>query len=282
MQTVECRVAIESLLLFSDNPTAHRAEAQAALEHVRGCPDCRRRAHHLAFALTSDEEDQLTCEQCEDRMSDYLQAEWQGHAHETQWHSIALHLRLCPHCAALYAELTDLAALADDDHAATPPQYPTPDLSFLHSERAGTLQSALVPWSLDKLGRLVITFSTELLQTMRQTLRPPTSALAPVKSQASAQRYQLAIADAVDDLAATITVEPTRNDPQQCNVVVEVQIPSRGGWPHLAGTQVTLTRGEQAQETQMTDAFGKAVFGGIAVDELPRLVVAIAPPTSAR
>ncbi|MCG8351756.1 MAG: hypothetical protein MI924_28650 [Chloroflexales bacterium] len=279
IQMAECRVTVERLLAYSDNPTIHRAEAEAALAHVRRCPSCQRRLGYLALALANAEEDQLTCQQCQDQLPEYLQAELHGQAHDLQWLPIALHLKLCPHCAAVCAELVELAAFADNAHGAEPPHYPGPDLSFLgHEQHTEVVQSAGIPWRLDDLGQVVIAFSTELLQTIRQVIQPPAPALGMRKSaQITPQRYQFALTDAVKDLEITITVEPSRDDPQHCTIVVAVQIPSRGGWPHLAGTQVTLQRGDQEQETQVTDAFGKAVFRGIAVDALPRLVFAIAP-----
>ena len=60
-------------------------------------------------------------------------------------------------------------------------------------------------------------------------------------------------------------------------VIVEVSIPSRGGWPNLADTNVTLKRDDLELETQLTDAFGKAVFEGICTDDLAHLVFEIKP-----
>jgi hypothetical protein len=82
----------------------------------------------------------------------------------------------------------------------------------------------------------------------------------------------------IDDLQATITVEDMRADPAYCTVTVEADIPSRGGWPNLAGTEVMLKRGELELDTQRTDAHGEVVFEGIATDDLAHLVVEITPP----
>lgn len=275
MQTAECRVAIERLLAYSDNPTIHRAAAEAALAHVRGCPYCQRRLGPLALALASDEEDQLTCQQCQDRLPEYLQAELQGQAHDPQWHPIALHLEQCPHCAAVYAELAELATLADGEHGTEPPHYPAPRLSFLGSERAAPSQPANKPWQLDTVGRLVIAFSAELLRALQPPM-PPALAGAGIKSgTASRMLYQFALKEDVEDREITITVEQTQGDPTDCAIIVQVDIPSLGGWPHLAGTEITLSRGAQELEMQTTDAFGKALFSGIAVTDLPQLTFTI-------
>ncbi len=88
---------------------------------------------------------------------------------------------------------------------------------------------------------------------------------------------QLSLKEAVEDLEVTITAEEAREDMAYCTVMVEVDIPSRGGWPNLADTEVTIKRGESEPETALTDAFGKAVFTGIATTELAHLVFEINP-----
>jgi hypothetical protein len=66
-----------------------------------------------------------------------------------------------------------------------------------------------------------------------------------------------------------------RGDPTRCTVIVKVNIPSRGGWPNLAGTEVMLKRGELELDTQTTDAYGEAVFERIATDDLAHLIFEI-------
>ena len=140
-----------------------------------------------------------------------------------------------------------------------------------------------VPWRLDDLGRLVIEFSTELVRVLRSPALQPAYATAGLKSD-RAQRIlcQFSLKEAVEDVEVTITVEENQRDPTNCTIIVEVDIPSRGGWPNLAGTKVTLKRGELELETQLTDAFGKAVFEGVATSALPHLVFEITPPLKTR
>jgi hypothetical protein len=128
------------------------------------------------------------------------------------------------------------------------------------------------PWRLDTLGRLVIQFSTDLLRSLQPPLLQPSY----LKGDAPAA-LNYTLTDQLDDLNVRINVEPSRRDPQQTSVEVEVDIPSRGGWPNLAGNTVTLRRGaEQLPEEQETDAFGKALFEDVSVEELPLLVFEIA------
>ncbi len=83
------------------------------------------------------------------------------------------------------------------------------------------------------------------------------------------------LSDELEDLRVRIEAEPQRDDPQRMAVEVEVDIPSRGGWPHLAGTIVTLRRGEAVLDQQETDPFGKALFDDVPAADLPQLVFEI-------
>jgi len=227
----------------------------------------------LARALSGDEEDQLTCQECEARLPDFLLAEETGAAGEPGWRSIALHLETCPHCSGVYGTLLDLTALAFGERGVEPPSYPAPDLSFLAAE---TSEPGF--WRLDELGHLVIEFSADLLRTLPPP--PSPSAYATVRTKSGQSRgtsFQLSLKGEVDDLNVTITTEKSRKNEAYCNLIVEVDIPSRGGWPNLADTEVTIKRGESEPETNLTDAFGKAVFTGIATDELALLIFEINP-----
>ncbi len=278
MRTTECRLAIEHLLAYMENPEHHRAELSAAIRHIAGCPHCESRIGHLIRALTTGEEDGLTCQECQNLLPDYLQAELEGQVHEDAWRPVALHLDICPHCSAVYAALSDLAKLAYGERGVEPPHYPAPELPFLRAKVSAPPQLLEVPWHLDELGRLIIQLSTELVRTLQLPAYQSVYGTARLKSDKS-QRVlcQLSLREAIEDLEVSITAEEVRDDPTRCIVIVEVNIPSRGGWPNLAGTEVTLKRGEQKLETQQTDAFGKAVFEGIPTEDLAHLVFEIAP-----
>jgi glutaredoxin len=272
MQTAECRVAIEQLLAYLEDPNLHRADAGAAIDHIRECPHCEKRVGYLVRALTTHEEDRLTCQECQDLLPDYLQAEAAGRASQARWHPVALHLETCPHCSATYATLSDLIGLTFEERGEEPPDYPVPDLSFLRPEPAE------IPWRLDELGRLIIEFSADLLRALQPPAYQPAYATFRLKSdQLRRTLCQLSLKEAVRDLEVSITAEEMRGDATQCTIVVEVNIPSRGGWPNLADTEVTVKRGELQLDTQLTDAFGKAVFEGMATDDLARLVFEIKP-----
>jgi hypothetical protein len=278
MRELHCHAAVEQLLAHVGHPEGRRGELDSAISHMQDCPDCERRIGHLFRALNSDEEDGLTCGECEDLLPDYLQAERQGVADAARWHQVAYHLQTCPHCAALYTELSDLIAFGYRERGVEPPTYPDPDLSFLRREESRPSQPPEIPWRWDDLGRLIIEFSTELVRAFQPPAYQPAYARTGLKSDRSSRVLcRIALKETVDDLGVIITAEETKDDPAYCIITVEVDIPSRGGWPHLADTEVTIKRGELKLESQMTDAFGKVVFQGIAADDLGGLVIEINP-----
>jgi hypothetical protein len=269
MQTKACRSAIHDLKAYLTDPGTPDAQVTAAITHVKGCAYCQNRVGHFVRALLMDETDTLTCQQCLDRLPDYLQAKMDGEAGATQWHDVSLHLATCPHCTAEMTTLAELVALADSTQIKTPPRYPKPDLSFLRPKAAS---APAIPWRLDGLGRLLIEFSADLVRAFQ----PPSSQLALVKSTSPKTICNLALKGAVEDLEVTILVEETRNDPAHCTVSVTVNIPSQDGWPNLAGTEVTIKRDNEEIGTQVTDAYGTAVFP-ITTTDLPHLTFIIAP-----
>jgi len=199
-------------------------------------------------------------------------------AQEVKWHSVAFHLEICPHCSEVYAALVDLVGLAYGEQGVEPTRYPIPELPFLRIERGAQPQQIEVDWRLDELGSLVIRFSTELMHALRSPSHQAAYATAGLKSAKSRRILcQLSLKEVVEDLEVTITAEEQRDYPARCTVIAEVNVPSRGGWPNLAGTRVTLRRDKQELDTQWTDAFGKAVFEKIDTDDLPHLVFQIRP-----
>ncbi len=271
----ECWPIIERLAAYLDAPGADRAALDAIISHMNKCPYCESGVGRLIRALAVGEGDQLTCQECQELLPAYIQAEMDGYAHEEQWRPVVLHLEACSHCSEVYAALTDLMRLAYGDTGVEPPHYPSPALPFLQAGENAP-RPPDVNWRLDEWGRLIIRFSAELMRTLQSTAYRPAYAVAGLKS-AEGQRIlcQLSLKEAVEDLEVTITVEEARDAPTNCTIIVTVNIPSRGGWPNLAGTRVTLKRGEEELETQWTDAFGKAVFGSISTDDLQHLMFEI-------
>lgn len=260
---MECHDALEALT----EPDGD--EADEARAHVMTCPACLSQFDQLARAVLSMEADELSCAECRARLPAYHEVEERDTELSAGLSAVAGHLDRCPYCAEEYRALREAMDAWNAGTLPEPEQPPTFDLSFLEAGLDKHFR-----W--DELGRLIIEFSAELVRA----LQPPAPQLgyAGIKSEKSSRTLcELALKEASDDLEVTISAEETRDDPTTCTVVVEVDIPSRGGWPNLAGTEVTLKRSEQELESQATDAFGKAVFEGISTDDLGHLVFEITP-----
>jgi hypothetical protein len=266
MRRKECQAAVERVTAYLANPQAADAELDTALEHIRECPDCSSRIGYLVRALHTDAVDRLNCQVCEQRLPEYAAmtaAERAGRSGR----AIALHLALCPHCAAVYADLADLVALAEGARGQEPPAYPQPDLAFLGPAPIG---------SLDALGRLVIAFSADLLRTLRMPAGPAFAAGGLRSDQPAPSELQpFTLASTAPDLDVSIEVEPVRGDPAHCTITVHAGIPSRGGFPRLRGTLVVLRRGDIGIGRSLTDAHGNVVFKRVPTEDLTQLVFTI-------
>lgn len=282
MHKMDCHTAVEALLAYLDRSGSHvrssrgdREDSVAdAISHITHCPQCERRVGHLIRALVSDKDDLLTCQECEDLLPEYMQAEEMGEASGARWRAMAFHLETCPHCSAAHAKLGEFAELAWGERGEEPAQYPVPDLSFLRS----TKSASRVPWRINEWGSLVIEFSSELLRSLRPPALQPAYAAAGLKSGES-QETLIALEETINELQVIIRAKRIESDPALCTVDVQVNIPGRGGWPNLADTEVVLKRNNQTLETQQTDAFGKVVFEEIVTADLAQLVFVITPHT---
>jgi hypothetical protein len=207
------------------------------------------------------------CAPCQEQLAAYVDAELAGQPAGVRFPTVAAHLGQCNACQQAYQELKALLALERSGKLATPPFSPAFDFGYLPPRPARpAAQPAVRPWRLDELGRLVIQWTADLLASLQGPALQP----AMLKSGAPAGlRYELA--DELDDLAVRIDAEPQRGDPQRWTVEVAVDIPSRGGWPHLAGSVVTLRRGDVLLDQQETDPFGKALFDDVPASDLPQL-----------
>ena len=274
---IDCQTATERLLAHLNATTPQHTEdlqtdLQAAMDHIQHCPRCEGGLGILALALRSDVEDALTCTECEERLPEYVLAAQSGQESEARWQPVAVHLAGCPHCIEARAELELLIEF--QEAGPRPARTPAPDLAFLRPARS---EPAAAPWRLDGLGRLIVELTDELLGRLLPPARQPTYALAGLKSAAPGTLFELPIEAPEADLNVTIQAEGERAAPDRCTLSVQVEIPSRGGWPHLAGTEVTLRQsiGEPSQE--WTDAYGEAVFEGVPIENLAGLVIEVVP-----
>ena len=267
MHTSECDRVVALLETRPNQGEPAAGELAGALDHINTCPHCQQRLGFLMRALAGEREDSLPCEECQAQLPDYAQALADGQAGAPAWADIALHLRVCPICAAQQAELAGLLAFAHGEAGAEPPAYPGPQPAPARAALPGVL--------LDRLGQLVIAFSEQLLGAFQAA---PSLAEGPVRSASEPeQRRQLVIDQPAEDRLVTISAEPKRGASDRWVITVRVEIPSLGGWPNLAGSQVLVQVAGATLASQLTDSLGNAVFDDIPGDALLRLVLVITP-----
>jgi hypothetical protein len=284
---ITCQTATERLVAhWSASTPRHTEELQAAIDHVHHCSRCEGRLGFLIRALSTDEEDPLTCTECEALLPDYVQAEQNGSGNEARWQPVAVHLASCPACTVARAELVSLLDLTFGEASQPPAPTPAPDLAFLRpalkepadlDEPAAQSKPAAPPWRLDDLGRMIVELTDELLGALLPPARQPACALAGLKSAAPGTLFRLPIQAPDAGLNVTIQAETARAAPDRCTLTVSVDIPSRGGWPHLAGTEVTLCQAGREPDQEWTDAYGEALFENVPVAKLSGLVIEVLP-----
>lgn len=213
------------------------------------------------------------CPDCQADLAAFVEAELAGQPASSLYPAVAGHLATCADCA---AERRDLASLLELDRQGRFEQPPRPaafDFGYLPPRPvAAPAQPAVRPWRLEGLGRLVIQLSADLLRSLQGPGLQP----AMLKGGPPAV-FELELAEGLEDLRVNIRAEPQPRQPERVDLAVSVDIPSRGGWPNLAGSTVMLRRGDDVLDEQETDAFGKVVFEDVAVDDLPALAFEIAP-----
>lgn len=224
----------------------------------------------FATAITSRQEDELTCEACRMQLPDYVNAQIMGDELGENFAKLAFHLKVCPRCVQEYRELTVLTGQAYTELLPEADHQPQFDFTFLETEKQQTFW-----W--DDLGRLIITFSEELVNALQAATTGQASAGALSRSRRSEEVHlQLSEEETGKDIAVTIRVKKMADEPTQCTALVDVDVPSRGGWPNLGGIEVLLKQNDR-EDKQITDPHGKAFFKGISIEHLADLVFEIGP-----
>jgi len=270
-----CSTAVQLLQNYFDRPNEND-HLESFIQHSETCQVCSFDPTIIQEALQSDTVDTITCQACEERLPEYLQAEAEGVEVVAGWLDITLHLKTCSHCANEYKALQELISISMDDSSPVPIPFPTPDLSFLKQETSSHPQTSVDFWHLNDLGHLVVTFSADILAAF--VLRP--AALQGLKSGQARLLYEIDVSDAFEEFDVRITVEADRRDAGLCTVIVNVTHPDLD-WPELAGSQVTLQRRKKDSVTQETDPYGEAAFPKIAESDLLHLIIEIKPGAAA-
>lgn len=163
---------------------------------------------------------------------------------------------------------------------AQPPRPPRFDFSYLPAPTpVAAPTTALLPepsWYWAPLGYLVV----DLANAVARLLQPPQrqSAYSFVRAgQGGQNEVHFTLENQLDDLNVRLTIARESATGDQCQVIVEAEIPSRGGWPNLADTIVNLKQADTVVQSRLTDDFGKVVFSAVALTQLAGLQVEVLP-----
>lgn len=86
---------------------------------------------HLVRAVVGVRDPALRCDECEDWLPSYVDAEMGGLTVVQIFPLVKRHLDLCPDCLEVYLEILTLALVEEAGQLPKPKQLPAPDLSFL-------------------------------------------------------------------------------------------------------------------------------------------------------
>ena len=224
----------------------------------------------LARAILSNEEDILTCEQCDQQIEKYVEASFDKVELES-FKDVRIHLEQCPRCAKNYAELYMVAELATMTEIKMPSNKPEFDLSFLEPKTD-------IPTIINKWGHLIIKFSRELLQPRN----PISYATVAVRSDelalsvdSSDSNYNFTMEIDGKRLVVIVRREDLQDTPEKCTIIVEIDTPEEDDWIDWEGKEIVLRRQGREIYKQHTDPFGQAIFENVIIQDLQQLQVDI-------
>lgn len=244
----------------------------AILLHLRSCKKCQAKFGMLLEGVWFSVEDTLTCTECEDLLPEYLMSRRRDTIDTTHWQTIQNHLRICPSCHNILSELQTLESELEMMEEVIPTTSNLINPVSVSQAPESQSISAEIKWRVDELGAIIIELSKKFVASFDVPV------FAGVKGETTRKILcKLDLPEVFEDCAVTIIAQEMFQDATHCEISIDVRMPSRGGWPNLAGIEVMVKRGEHMLQKQLTDSFGKAYFSGIRRDELDQLVVQIYP-----
>lgn len=212
-------------------------------------------------------------------LSAYIEAELDGRKAADLFPEVETAIANFPEFAEEYQILYEILDADRRGELEQPPYTPAFDFSYLLAQSTQNETDAALPppWNINLVGRLIIQFSEDLIDS----LAAQPMQLAPVRHTKAEDDWQTwleyKLPRPTADLDIIVSVKHSGSENDFCNVVVTVDIPSQGGWPNLADSQVQLSRPGFESESLETDAFGKVVFEGIEKKHVPYLKFEVNP-----
>lgn len=210
----------------------------------------------------------------------YIEAELAGRDAACAYPQTALALSRSAVWQQEYASLKPFLVWEAQGPLAQPPRPPRFDFSYLPAPApVSTSTPPLLPdlsWYWAQLGYLVVDLSDAVMRALQPAQPQPAQSFTRA-AQGAKNVYHFTLENQLADLNFRLTIEREQPVGDQCQVIVDAEIPSRGGWPNLADTIVNLKESDTVVQSRLTDAFGRAVFPAVAVSQLPTLQVEVIP-----
>lgn len=185
----------------------------------------------------------------------YVTAETLGQPSSKSYRDVAAHVSGCESCRAALDELRELTTEAYSGAIEPAHRYPQPDLSFLSARPAAQ------PWRIDEWGRLIVSFSQALLDS----LRPP--------ALVGAARGQLLYSYALQPPGLDVNIDVFATDAQLGFLRINVESLDRD--PLEQAPNQVVVRAADATWQGVTDEAGCIAFEAVPLADLPRLTIEI-------
>lgn len=185
----------------------------------------------------------------------YVTAEALGQRPSKSYHDVVAHVNECEDCRAALDDLRALTIEAYSGSVAPTRSYPQPDLSFLPARPSAQ------PWRLDEWGRLIVSFSQALLDSLRP------SALA------GAARGQILYSYAIQPPGLDVHIDMFATSAQLGFVRINVESLDRD--PFDQPPSQVVARAADATWQGVTDATGCIAFEAVPLADLPHLTIEI-------
>lgn len=195
------------------------------------------------------------CAGIQELLPAYVTAEALGQQPGRSYRDVKAHVSECEDCRAALDDLRALTIDAYDGSIEPTRSYPQPDLSFLSA------RCSAQPWRLDEWGRLIVSFSQALLDS----LRPP--------ALAGAARGHLVFSYAIQPPGLDVHIDVFAIGQQLSFLRINVESLERDPFDQ-APSHVVL-RAADATWQGVTDEGGCIAFEAVPLADLPHLTIEI-------
>lgn len=237
----------------------------------------------LQFVFEDEASTTAVPDECQHLLHAYVETELAGGNAAIQFPSVQACLETMPAFREAYEELKAFLEMEQAGLLADPGTLPGLDEAFLREllEEETAVSSPPHPaplWHFNKLGQLMIQLADYFHQAAaeyRPTSPSPTDRLAgALRSAAEGPSFVLNDVEDHEIKVQLVSLDQVR---EEGSLEVTVNIPSRGGWPNLGETAVSLHTPTSPSRTRLTDPAGRVLFRNVPLADLNDLTIEIAP-----